>query len=104
MAWWGTFIGGTLGYVFGGPLGAIIGAALGGNLDRGIKIGDQLGADAFLGEHLEQQRVVHPRVDDVDLVPLAEDVRRHLRVPVTGLMTEMHASLKHLAHGNAAHE
>ena len=39
MAWWGTFIGGTLGYVFGGPLGAIIGAALGGNLDRGIKMG-----------------------------------------------------------------
>ena len=35
MAWWGTFIGGTLGFVFGGPLGAIIGAALGGNLDRG---------------------------------------------------------------------
>ena len=44
MAWWGTFIGGTLGYVFGGPLGAIIGAALGGNLDRGIKMGDQFGA------------------------------------------------------------
>ena len=41
MAWWGTFIGGTLGFVFGGPLGAIIGAALGGNLDRGIKMGDQ---------------------------------------------------------------
>ena len=41
MAWWGTFIGGTLGYVFGGPLGAIIGAALGGNFDRGIKMGDQ---------------------------------------------------------------
>jgi len=40
MAWWGTFIGGTLGYVFGGPLGAIIGAPLGGNLDRGIQIGD----------------------------------------------------------------
>lgn len=44
MAWWGTFIGGTLGYVFGGPLGAIIGAALGGNLDRGIKMGDQFSA------------------------------------------------------------
>ena len=42
MAWWGTFIGGTLGYVFGGPLGAIIGASLGGNLDRGIKMGDRL--------------------------------------------------------------
>ena len=41
MAWWGTFIGGTLGFVFGGPIGAMIGAALGGNLDRGIKMGDQ---------------------------------------------------------------
>jgi DnaJ like chaperone protein len=43
MAWWGTFIGGTLGFVFGGPIGAMIGAALGGNLDRGIKIGDHAG-------------------------------------------------------------
>ena len=42
MAWWGTLIGGTLGYVFGGPLGAIIGAALGGNLDRGIQMGDEI--------------------------------------------------------------
>ncbi len=42
MAWWGTFIGGTLGFVFGGPLGAIIGAALGGNFDRGIKMGDRI--------------------------------------------------------------
>ena len=42
MAWWGTFLGGTLGFVFGGPLGALIGAALGGNLDRGIKMGDRI--------------------------------------------------------------
>lgn len=42
MAWWGTLIGGTLGYVFGGPLGAIVGAALGGNFDRGIKMGDRI--------------------------------------------------------------
>jgi DnaJ like chaperone protein len=54
MAWWGTFIGGTLGYVFGGPLGAIIGAALGGNLDRGIKMGDQTGSHAYMGD---QERV-----------------------------------------------
>lgn len=55
MAWWGTFIGGTLGYVFGGPLGAIIGAALGGNLDRGIKMSEQ-----FDTEHMsrgDQERV-----------------------------------------------
>jgi len=42
MAWWGTFIGGTLGFVFGGPLGAMVGAALGGNFDRGINMGDHV--------------------------------------------------------------
>ncbi|MGB5540896.1 MAG: co-chaperone DjlA [Gammaproteobacteria bacterium] len=36
MAWWGTLLGGTLGYMFGGPLGALLGAALGRNFDRGI--------------------------------------------------------------------
>ncbi len=42
MAWWGTVIGGTLGWMFGGPLGAILGAALGGNFDRGINLGDNV--------------------------------------------------------------
>ena len=32
-------------------------------------------------------------IDDVDLVSLAEDVGCHLRVPVAGLVTKMHASL-----------
>ena len=41
MAWWGTLIGGTLGFVFGGPIGAMIGAALGGNFDRGLNMGGQ---------------------------------------------------------------
>jgi DnaJ like chaperone protein len=36
MAWWGTLLGGTLGYMFGGPLGALLGAALGRNFDRGL--------------------------------------------------------------------
>ena len=44
MAWWGTVLGGTLGFMFGGPLGALLGAALGRNFDRGIKITDQHGA------------------------------------------------------------
>ena len=43
MAWWGTVLGGTLGFMFGGPLGALLGAALGRNFDRGIKITDQHG-------------------------------------------------------------
>jgi DnaJ like chaperone protein len=43
MSWWGTLLGGTLGYMFGGPLGALLGAALGRNFDRGIRITDQHG-------------------------------------------------------------
>lgn len=41
MAWWGTLLGGTLGYMLGGPLGAMLGAALGGNFDRGLNLSDQ---------------------------------------------------------------
>jgi DnaJ like chaperone protein len=37
MAWWGTLLGGTLGFMFGGPLGALLGAALGRNFDQGLK-------------------------------------------------------------------
>lgn len=49
MAWWGTFIGGSLGFMFGGPLGAMIGAALGGNLDRGISMGDRIDSQTGFG-------------------------------------------------------
>ncbi|MDH5513927.1 MAG: TerB family tellurite resistance protein, partial [Gammaproteobacteria bacterium] len=41
MAWWGTLLGGTLGYMFGGPLGALLGAALGRNFDRGLSVTDK---------------------------------------------------------------
>ncbi len=41
MAWWGTLLGGTLGYMLGGPLGAMLGAALGGNFDRGVNTSGQ---------------------------------------------------------------
>lgn len=53
MPWWGTLLGGTLGYMFGGPLGALLGAALGRNFDRGIRITDEH-ADFDVGQ---QQRV-----------------------------------------------
>ena len=36
MTWWGTLLGGTLGYMFGGPLGALLGAILGRNFGRGL--------------------------------------------------------------------
>lgn len=41
MSWWGTLLGGTLGYMLGGPLGAMLGAALGRNFDRGVNITGQ---------------------------------------------------------------
>lgn len=50
MAWWGTLLGGTLGYMIGGPLGAMLGAALGGNFDRGLNLTDS-------GSTGEQERV-----------------------------------------------
>jgi len=53
MSWWGTIVGGTLGFMLGGPLGAMLGAALGRNFDRGIDLSGQSG----LFEPGEQQRV-----------------------------------------------
>jgi DnaJ like chaperone protein len=44
MAWWGTVVGGTLGFMFGGPLGALLGAALGRNFDKGINLSGEQGA------------------------------------------------------------
>jgi DnaJ like chaperone protein len=41
MAWWGTLLGGALGYMLGGPLGAMLGAALGRNFDVGINLTGQ---------------------------------------------------------------
>src|SRR5690606_13295168 len=37
-------------------------------------------------------------VDNVDLVSLTEDVRSHLRVPVTGLVTEVDSGFQHFTH------
>lgn len=54
MAWWGTLLGGTLGYMFGGPLGALLGVALGRNFDRGLKAsGTRPGFDAGLQERIQ---------------------------------------------------
>jgi len=36
MGWWGTLVGGALGFAIGGPLGAILGAALGRNVDQSL--------------------------------------------------------------------
>jgi hypothetical protein len=60
-------------------------AAVGGGLAREL--------ERFL---VERERLL--QVDDVDLVAVAEDVRRHLRIPVPGLMSEMDPGFQHLTH------
>jgi len=53
MSWWGTLIGGTVGFFFGGPLGAILGAAMGHGFSKSRAIGNGGG---FLGFG-DQERV-----------------------------------------------
>ena len=43
------------------------------------------------------------QVDDVDAVALREDERLHLRVPAAGLVSEVDAGLKQLAHRDGGH-
>ena len=39
------------------------------------------------------QRQAHLEIDNMDFIALAEDEGSHLRIPVAGLVTKMHASL-----------
>src|SRR6185436_3970615 len=43
------------------------------------------------------------QVDDVDAVPLPEDVLRHLRVPALGLVAEVDPGLEEFLHGDLCH-
>ena len=52
---------------------------------------------------LGEQRHGLFEVDNVDLATLTEDIGGHLRIPVTGLVTKMHASFQHLAHSDVCH-
>jgi len=36
MSWWGTIVGGTLGFLVGGPIGALLGVYAGRNFDSGL--------------------------------------------------------------------
>ena len=44
------------------------------------------------------------QVDDVDAVALGEDETLHLRVPATGLVSEVNAALEELASGDDGHD
>lgn len=53
MGWWGTIIGGALGYLLGGPLGALLGAALGHSLSGGAIPMPGAGAGAGASERAQ---------------------------------------------------
>ena len=87
-------------------------ATLGFFLDRGT--GRPLGSDEHDGaapgceladeaHRVDQHRQRFLEVDDVDLAACSENVGSHLGIPVSGLVTEVHAGFEHLAHGDVCH-
>ena len=72
-----------------------LGRSLGTNKQHGATIGHHA---ADIVHRIREQRHGLFEVDDVDLATLAKDEGGHLRIPVTGLVAKVHASLQHLAH------
>src|SRR3546814_15398493 len=63
-----------------------------------------LGQALYEGQCFVEHRQGFFKVDDVDLVTRAENVLTHFRVPVTGLVTEVHTGLQHIAHVDLGHD
>ena len=74
--------------------------ALGADEQDRAAVGGQL-ADVLHRLLVHRHRLFE--VDDVNLVALAEDVVRHLRVPVARLVAEMDPGLQHLTHRDRHH-
>jgi len=83
---------------FGGH--GFLGLALGTDEQHLAAVGH--GVDHLVIGHAEQLHGLL-QVDDMDAVAGAEDVRTHLGVPTTGLVTEMHAGFQHLLHADVSH-
>ena len=56
------------------------------------------------GQSLVEHRQGLFQVDDVNLVARAENEFAHFRVPVTGLVAEVHTGLQHIAHIDLGHD
>ena len=77
---------------------------------RGLSLGtdeqDLLAASDRIDHEVAGSRQLNGRllqIDDVDAVLLAEDVGLHLRVPPTGLVTEVDAGVEQISQGNIRH-
>ena len=80
-----------------GRLGDLLGRlALGADEEHAPAAGDRV-PDG--GERPVKQRHGLLQIDDVDLVALAENEGRHLRVPAPGAVSEMDPRFQQLAHG-----
>src|SRR5207247_9389801 len=73
----------------------VAGLALRADKEKRAAVGGELAREL---ERLLVHRQGLLEVDDVNLVAVAEDERRHLRIPVPGLMSEMDPGFQHLTH------
>jgi hypothetical protein len=55
-------------------------------------------------QRLAQQGQGMLKIDDVDIVAGAEDVRRHARIPIPGLVAKVNTGFKQLTHRNIRHD
>src|SRR6185295_19992152 len=73
---------------------------LGADEEHGAAAGGQVADEAVRFAELLQGLL---QIDDVDAVPLAEDVLLHLRIPTLRLVAEVHPGLEQLLHGQCSH-
>src|SRR5262249_13742459 len=81
-------------------LDGFLGLALGADEQHELPLTDRLGQEAATPEQAADR---FAQVDDMDEIPLAVNVRPHLRVPAAGAMPIMHAGLDQLLHLNDRH-
>ncbi len=74
--------------------------SLGTNEQEPAAVGDQ-GLNETARITVQRNRVLE--IDNMDVVAGTENVRRHLRVPVPGLVAKMHTGLQHLPHADFCH-
>ncbi|OIQ85419.1 hypothetical protein GALL_327550 [mine drainage metagenome] len=78
----------------------VAGLTLGADEQDAALVGGQV---AHMLERVLEHRQCFFEVDDMDLVTVAENVRRHTGIPVTGLVSEVDTGFQHLTHGNGHH-
>ena len=84
----------------GVALDGVLRLLLGADEEDRAATGDEI-ADEAVGLLDAGQRLL--QIDDVDAVALTEDETLHLRVPPTGLVTEVCSGLQHLTHADDSH-